>query len=94
MAKIYKGQPFTIVIDTSQTLSGGASPLVIYKKPSGTTGEVVATVTDTTKLSGAITGAINDESGVWYFQGKYTFTGDAAGTYTETHSETVYLPIK
>jgi hypothetical protein len=94
MAKIYKGQPFTILIDTGQTLSGGSAPLVYYKKPSGTTGEVVATVTDTTKLSGAILGATNDESGVWYFQGKYTFSGDAAGTYTETHNEIIYAPIK
>lgn len=94
MAKIYKGQPFTVLIDTGQTLSGGATPLVIYEKPSGTTGEVVATVTDTTKLSGAILGATNNEAGVWKFQGKYTFTGDAAGTYTETHSENIYNPIK
>jgi hypothetical protein len=94
MAKIYRGQPFTVLIDTGQAMSGGASPLILYEKPSGTTGEVTATVTDSTKLSGAITGAINDESGLWSFQGKYTFSGDAAGTYTEKHNETVYAPIK
>jgi hypothetical protein len=76
-------------------MSGGSSPIVIYQKPqSGTVGQVTATVTDSTKLSAAITGAINDEAGVWNYQGQYTFSGDAAGTYTEMHSEMIYAPIK
>jgi hypothetical protein len=81
--KIYVGMPYTVRLNTGETLSGGSSPTVGYKKPDGTTGTIVAT-TSTTELVAAIPATTNNDAGTWTFQGSYIFSGDSAASYTES----------
>lgn len=75
MSAIIQTQPYDIRIQTFLDLSTATETKIIYKTPSGTVGELSATVDDTTKLKARVTGALNTEYGYWFFHGSALFDG-------------------
>jgi len=87
--KIYAHMPFTIRLDTEETMSGGSLPEVRYKKPNGTVGSIIASISGT-ELVAAVPETINDEAGTWTFQGAYKFLGDNASSLSRSVTLVVY----
>ena len=79
MGKIFVRQTkLSIVRTLGIDITGGTSPLIKYIKPSGETGEFVATITDASigELTYAITSITDlDQYGVWIFWGHITDSG-------------------
>ena len=73
---IYKNQDLlTLTLETGVTVSGASSALVLYKKPSGTTGSWTGTTSGTKVLYDVQPGDL-DESGVWKIQPKVIIAGE------------------
>lgn len=68
----------TIELETNYDITTATSTKILYQKPDGTKGEWAAVVTDTTKLSVALTNSSLDQSGTWIFQA-YALIGGRAG---------------
>ena len=70
-----------IRLTSSTTISSITSPLVKYRKPSGTAGSWTGVLNGTTNLQYTTSAGDIDEKGVWTFQGHGTigaFTGSSS----------------
>ena len=79
MKYVYKDQPYTLTLDTNNTLSGATELKILYRKPDGTTGEWDGTDTDTS-IQVDVAGADNDLAGVWSMQTSCIFSGNSGAT--------------
>ncbi len=86
---IYKDQPYDVKCETETDLTGVTDPEILYRKPDGTNASVTGVVFGT-MLIGAITGAINDSDGRWFFQPSVVFPGDTNATLGTTASLRVH----
>lgn len=75
MERIFRGQAYIIQIDMGQDVTTGSSPVILYKKPFGITGEWVATIS-VNKLTKEIGNGELNEIGSWQLQGKIKLSGD------------------
>ena len=67
--KVYKNDIGTaIILDTTEDISTQTTLKILYMKPSGTEGEWIATVYDTTKAKYVTTSGDLSEKGLWYLQ--------------------------
>jgi hypothetical protein len=79
--KYYVGQTWLrIELTTGVNLTGATSPLIKYKKPSGTNGQFVASIDDAVNgvLSYEFTSGDLDEAGTWTFWAHVTIGGLSA----------------
>ena len=66
---IFNGQSLlTIELDTSYDISAATSAKILFQKPDGTTGEFIAVVSDTTKVSYTVDESDIDQAGTWIMQ--------------------------
>ena len=73
---IFKNQGLlTITLECGIDVSSASSALVLYKKPSGTTGSWTGTATGTTVVYDVEDGDLN-EAGTWKVQPKVTIGGE------------------
>jgi hypothetical protein len=73
---IFKNQDLlTLTLETGIDVSAASAAAVLYKKPSGTTGQWVASVAGTT-VTYAVGPSDLDEAGVWKVQPKVTIAGE------------------
>ena len=78
--EVRKGSPYTLLLETNNTITGSTEVKGIYEKPDGTTGEVSGTISGTTIISVTVTGAVNDTKGLWKWHASCIFSGDIAAT--------------
>jgi len=79
MKYVYKDQPYTLTLDTNNSLAGASELKILYRKPEGTTGELAGSDTGTS-IQASVPGATNDTEGVWSFQTSAIFNGDTNAT--------------
>lgn len=72
---IYTGQAWRLRLMTGRSLSGAASPKVLYVKPNGQTGEWTGTI-DGNDIIYDVENSDILIKGVWKFQAKCTIGGD------------------
>jgi hypothetical protein len=72
--KLYKGQPYQLIIDTDTTLTGADAVAVEYVKPSGITGVWTTGTTSGEKHTVDVAGSTNNEAGDWVFRVRVRFT--------------------
>ncbi len=72
-----------ILLDTSYDISSATSAKILYKKPSGTEGEWIGAVSDTTKILYDVQDGDLDEVGTWTLQSYVEIGGEKGyGAYT------------
>lgn len=76
MSNIYKGQNWTLTLDTELDVSAAGTTQIRLKKPDGTTENKDASVVDNTKLKITLLSADTDQDGFWQFQ-SYAVIGAA-----------------
>lgn len=92
MGKIYKNQTaLRITLETYITLVSATTTLIKYKKPSGATGNWIATVAGSTIYYDIGSSADLDEDGTWTMWSHITFTG---GTVVPGEPATVKVYIE
>ena len=79
MKKIYTDNPYTLRLDTNEDLSAVTEPKLIYRKEDGTVDEVSGSVSGT-KIVAEVSGAVNDEAGIWTWKSSCIFSGDTNPT--------------
>jgi len=89
--EIFVGQSLLLLnLETNLDISSGSNPKIRYQKPSGATGEWVATVNGTTKVQYNVLAADLDEDGVWIFQSYIEVGGqEGYGAYVEKEVEPI-----
>ena len=74
MSKIIAGAPYRLELDTGISLSAATQTRILYKAPDGAEGYFTASVSGT-KVYADITGAQNNQAGLWKFHSSVLFTG-------------------
>lgn len=75
-------QPYSLALDTNNALNDATATNILYRKPDGTTGTLTGSVSDTSIIA-SVTGAINDQAGLWCFHTTAIFSGDTNATIGE-----------
>ncbi len=64
-----------VAIDLKQSLATATDPKILYKKPGGTVGEWVGTISGTEIIYPAVNGEF-DEPGLWQFEARVQLSGN------------------
>lgn len=90
-SKIFVNQPYRLKLQTATDLSSSQVVQIKYKKPdSGNEGTFSGTVASATKIYHDITGAENDEAGVWRFQADAQYLANGEYYPGQTWFQTVH----
>ena len=85
MSTIYKGQNYTLTLDTTIDVSAATTLEIHYRKPdNSTTAALTAAVSETTKAQVNVGDTVNDTAGWWAFQ-VYVELASGAKYYGETY---------
>ena len=79
MKYVYKDQPYQLTFDTNNAQGGASDTNIIYRKPDGEDGTLTGSASGNNVVAD-VSGAINDQVGVWSFHAISTFSGDTEST--------------